>query len=356
MSSSIANDLTKWSDEQLRENEDDGNELFQKKSVEHRYRTKVQKEVERRMAEEVARQKVEVEAQRRVEAEAKAHAEEVVQAQSSASGPLKGKQLKVAAGGTAEVVESVGGLAPCYGCLDAGVACEMRAARSSKARLCDWCRRLQNKCEQPGDVQPSRWRKREEVMSPQTRKKKVQMKIPAAEDDKEDAEDCEAEENRDALAEVLSVMVGEMRNMAVDRRRAAVESHVQMERVLGTLEEIQGGLDLEFAPEELEEGCEEDFEEEEVVEAAEERETLRGWNEEEAEVDESQLKELSKASVQPDTFGVMQTHKDFTSSSTQKLMASEGSTGAQPKSPRATSCMGAGQHGQTDNVIISRPG
>ncbi|KIK77760.1 hypothetical protein PAXRUDRAFT_17282 [Paxillus rubicundulus Ve08.2h10] len=198
MSSSIANDLTKWNDEQLRENEDNDDELFKKKSAEHRHCTKVRKEVERQMAEEVvrwkaeeeAKQKAEVEVQRRAEAEAKVCTEEVAQAQSSVSGPLKGKQLKVAVSGTAEVAESVGGITLCYGCSDAGVACE--GGRG-----------------QQGEV------------------------------------------------------------------------------VLGTLEEIWGCVDLEFTPEELEEGSEEDFEEEEVVEAAEEREALKGWNEEEAEVDES---------------------------------------------------------------------
>ncbi|KIK77334.1 hypothetical protein PAXRUDRAFT_17580 [Paxillus rubicundulus Ve08.2h10] len=295
MSSSTTNDLSKWSDEQLRENEDDDNELFEKKSAERRHRTKAWKEAERRMAEEAARRKAEeeakrkaeVEVQRRVEAEAKAHAEEVAWAQSLTLGPSKGKQPRVTASGTVEVVESVGGLAPCYGCSDLGVSCEMRAAGSSKARSCDRCRRLRNKCERPGDAQLSWRRKREEVMSPQAGKKKAQTKSPTVEDDKEDVEDREAEENCDALgvlAEVLSAMVGEMRNMAADRRRAAGESHAQMERVLGTLEEIRGCLDLEFVPEE---GSEEDFEEGEVAEVAEEREALKGRNEEEEEVDES---------------------------------------------------------------------
>ncbi|KIK75669.1 hypothetical protein PAXRUDRAFT_18796 [Paxillus rubicundulus Ve08.2h10] len=273
MSSSTTNDLSKWSDEQLRENEDEDNKLFEKKSAERRRRTKVQKEAEWRMVEEAAKQKAEVEVQRRVEAEAKARAEEVTWAQSLTLGPSKGKQPRVTASGTAEVAELVGGLAPCYGCSDLGVACEMRAAGSSKARSCDRCRQLRNKCEQP-----SRWRKREEVMSPRARKKKVQTKSPMAEDDED------TEENRDALAEVLSAMVGEMWNMAADRRRAAAESHAQMERVLGALEEIQGCLDPEFVPEE---GLEEDFEEGEVAEVAEEREALKGRNEEEEEVDES---------------------------------------------------------------------
>ncbi|KIK72234.1 hypothetical protein PAXRUDRAFT_22227 [Paxillus rubicundulus Ve08.2h10] len=298
MSSSTTNDLTKWSDEQLHKNKDDDNELFEKKSAEHRRRTKARKEAERRMAEEVARRKAEeeakrkgeVKAQRRAEAEVKVRAEEVVQAQSSTSGPSKGKQPRVTASGTMEVTELVGGLAPCYGCLDLGVVCEMRVARSSKARSCDRCRRLRNKCEWPGDAQPSQWRKREEVMSPQARKKKVQMKSSAVEDEEEDVEDCKVEENRDALStlvEVLSVMVGEMRNMAADRRCMAAESHAQMERVLGTLEEIWGCLDPEFIPEEPEEGSEENFDEGEVAEAAKEREALKGWNEEEEEVDES---------------------------------------------------------------------
>ncbi|KIK71963.1 hypothetical protein PAXRUDRAFT_22575 [Paxillus rubicundulus Ve08.2h10] len=149
------------------------------------------------------------------------------------------------------------------------------------------CRRLRNKCERPGDTQPSRKRKQEEVMLPWAGKKKVQTKSPAVDDEDEDAEDCEAEENCDALSvltEVLSAMVGEMWNMATDRRRVAAESHAQMERVLGTLEEIQGCLDPEFAPEE---GSEENFEEEEVAEAVEEKEALKGQNEEEVEVDES---------------------------------------------------------------------
>ncbi|KIK73327.1 hypothetical protein PAXRUDRAFT_20979 [Paxillus rubicundulus Ve08.2h10] len=295
MSSSTTNNLSKWSDEQLRENEDEDDELFEKKSAECRRRTKARKEAERWMAEEAARQKAEeeakqkaeVEAQRRAEVEVKVRAEEVVRAQSLTSGPSKGKQPRVTVSGTAEVTESVGGLAPCYGCSDLGVSCEMRAAGSSKARSCDRCRRLRNKCKWPGDAQPSWQRKREEVMSPRARKKKAWMKSPTAEDNEEDAEDHEAEENHDALsalAEVLSAMVGEMWNMAADRRCAAAESHAQMERVLGTLEEIWGCLDPEFIPEE---GSEEDFEEGEVAEAAEEREALKGRNEEEEEVDES---------------------------------------------------------------------
>ncbi|KIK74183.1 hypothetical protein PAXRUDRAFT_20135 [Paxillus rubicundulus Ve08.2h10] len=271
MSPSTSNDLSKWSNEQLRENEDDDDELFEKKSAERRRRTKARKE-----AEEAARRKAEEEVKRKAE--------------SLTSGPSKGKQPRVTASGTAEVAESVGGLPLCYGCSDVGVSCEMRVAGSSKARSCDHCRRLRNKCERPGDVQLSRWRKREEVMSPRAGKKKARTKSPTAEDNEEDAEDREAEENCDALgtlAEVLSVMVGEMWNMAADRRRAAEESHVQMERVLGTLEEIRGCLDPEFVLEEPEEGSEEDFEEGEVAEAAEEREVLKGRSEEEEEVDES---------------------------------------------------------------------
>ncbi|KIK71968.1 hypothetical protein PAXRUDRAFT_800575, partial [Paxillus rubicundulus Ve08.2h10] len=149
------NDLSKWSDEQLRENEDDDNELFEKKSAERRRRMKVRKEAEQRMAEEAARRKAEEEAKRK-----------------------------------AEVAESVGGLAPCYGCSDLGVSCKMKAAGSSKARSCDRCRRLQNKCERPGDAQPSWRRKWEEVMSPRAGKKKARTKSPTAEDDEEPWEAC----------------------------------------------------------------------------------------------------------------------------------------------------------------------
>ncbi|KIK72825.1 hypothetical protein PAXRUDRAFT_21540 [Paxillus rubicundulus Ve08.2h10] len=217
MSSSTTSDLSKWSDEQLHENEDDDNELFEKKSAEGG-RAADGEEAARRKAEEEAKRKAEVEAQRRAEVEVKACAEEVVRAQSLTSGPSKGKQPRVTASGTAEVAES------------------MRAAGSSKARSCDHCRRLWNKCERPGDAQPSRRRKQEEVMSPRAGKKKVWTKSPTAEDDEEDAE------------------------------------------------EIRGCLDPEFLPEE---GSEEDFEEGEVAEAAEEREALKGQNEEEEEVDES---------------------------------------------------------------------
>ncbi|KIK71927.1 hypothetical protein PAXRUDRAFT_22625 [Paxillus rubicundulus Ve08.2h10] len=85
---------------QLRKNEDDEDELFEKKSVERRRWTKVRKEAERRMAEEAARRKAEeeakrkaeVEAQRRAEAEAKACAEEVARAQTEFDlGPVKGE-------------------------------------------------------------------------------------------------------------------------------------------------------------------------------------------------------------------------------------------------------------------------
>ncbi|KIK94475.1 hypothetical protein PAXRUDRAFT_12028 [Paxillus rubicundulus Ve08.2h10] len=273
MSSSITNDLTKWNDEQLRENEDNNDELFEKKSAEHRCCTKAWKEAERQMVNEVARrkaeeeakQKVEVEAQRRTEAEAKVHTEEVAWAQNSVLGPPKGKQLKVVASRTVEVAESVGGIILCYECSDAGVACEMMAARGSRARSCN--------PEEAGGGHVAMGRKEE-----------------GTDKEEEDADDCEVEENCDALGtlvEVLSAVVGEMRNMATDRRHAAAESHAQMERMLGTLEEIRGCLDLEFTPEELEEGSEEDFEEEEVVEAAKEKEALKGRNEEEAEVDES---------------------------------------------------------------------
>ncbi|KIK77878.1 hypothetical protein PAXRUDRAFT_17214 [Paxillus rubicundulus Ve08.2h10] len=281
MSSSIANDLTKWSNEQLCKNEDDNNDLYEKKSAECRHCMKAWKEAECRMveevarqkAEEVAKQKAEVKAQRRAEAEAKACTEEVVRAQSSVSGPSKGKQPKVAASGAAEVGEQAEGLAPCYRCSGAGVLCEMRTAGGSKQT---W------------------WRKWEELMSPQAGKKKARMQSPVVDkdDDKyeEEAEDKEAEEERDmlgALTEVLVAVVMEMWDMASDRRCVAAESQAQTEQMLGILEEIQGCLDPEFTPEEPEEGEEEDFEEEEVAEAAEEREALEGQSEEEAEVDES---------------------------------------------------------------------
>ncbi|KIK75886.1 hypothetical protein PAXRUDRAFT_18598 [Paxillus rubicundulus Ve08.2h10] len=290
MSSSTTNDLTKWSDEQLRENEDDKDKLFKKKSAERRRRTK---------AEEEAKQKAEVKAQRRAEAEAKAHAEEVVWVQ--VSSVVVNVPLTDLLG-----VETELDLGPIEGETAKGDGEQDRRGRGVGRGLSPVLRMLgpwggmrdEGGWEQQGEVvqpllptveqvQPSWRRKQEEVMSLQAGKKKARTKSLAAEDDKEDVEDCEAEENRDvlgALAEVLSAMVGEMQNMAADRRRAAAESHVQMERVLGTLEEIRGCLDPEFVPEE---GSEENFNEGEVAEAARERETLKGRNEEEEEVDES---------------------------------------------------------------------
>ncbi|KIK81674.1 hypothetical protein PAXRUDRAFT_15119 [Paxillus rubicundulus Ve08.2h10] len=224
MSSSTKNDLTKWSDEQLHENDDDD-----EKSTECRHWMKVWKEAEcwgaeeevKQKAEEEAKPKAEVKVWRRAEMEAKACAEEVAWVQSSVMGPSKGKQPKAAVSRVAEVMEKVGGLAPCYGCWGAGVACEMKAARADVAEEVD------------------------KVMSPWARKKKVQTQSPVA-DNKQ------------------------------DENEAAEES-----------EKEHDTLDLEFALEEPEVGSEEEFEEEEVAEAAEEREALKGWSEEEAEVDES---------------------------------------------------------------------
>ncbi|KIK77568.1 hypothetical protein PAXRUDRAFT_17415 [Paxillus rubicundulus Ve08.2h10] len=289
MSSSTTNDLTKWSDEQLRENEDEDEELFEKKSAERRHCMKVEEE---------AKQKAEVEAQRRAEAEAKACAEEVTRVQ--VSSVVVNVTLTELLG-----VETELGLGPIEGETAEGDSKRDHGGCGVSRRLSPMLRMLgpwggvrdeggreqQGKCERLEDAQPSRQRKQEEVMSPRAGKKKARMKSPVAEDKEEDAEDCKVdaedckvEENRDALAEVLSAMVGEMRNMAADRRCTAAESHAQMERVLGTLEEIWGCLDPEFVPEE---GSEENFNEGDIAEAAEEREALKGQNEEEEEVDES---------------------------------------------------------------------
>ncbi|KIK73488.1 hypothetical protein PAXRUDRAFT_20792 [Paxillus rubicundulus Ve08.2h10] len=232
-------------------------------------------------------------AERRAEVEAKVHTEEVTWVQSLVLGPSKGKQPKAAASRAVEVAEQAGGLAPCYGCSGAGVLCEMKTAGGSKARLCDCCRQLKHKCEWPGDMQQTRWRKQEELVSLWARKKKAQMQSPVVDEDdddeyEEEVEDKEVEEERDALGtltEVLAAVVMEMQDMAVDRRHVAAESHAQTEWMLGILEEIQGCLDLEFAPEEPEVGSEEGFKEGEVAEAAEEREGLKGQSEQEVEVD-----------------------------------------------------------------------
>ncbi|KIK90689.1 hypothetical protein PAXRUDRAFT_14208 [Paxillus rubicundulus Ve08.2h10] len=305
MSSSTTNDLTKWSDEQLHENEDEDDELFEKKSAERRRCMKARKEAEWRMAEEVARQKaeeevkrkVEVEVQRRAEAEAKVHAEEVAQVQ--VSSVVANVPLTDLLGVKTEL-----GLGPVEGETAEGDGEQDRGGRRVGRGLSPMLWMLEP---WGGMRDEGSWEQRGKVMRPlsptagQVRVAGGCAAIPAEEagggdvaagqeeegTDEEDAEDCKAEENRDALgalAEVLSAMVGEMRNMATDRRRMAAESHAQTERVLGTLEEIRGCLDPEFVPEE---GSEENFDEGEVAEAAEEREALKGQNEEEEEVDES---------------------------------------------------------------------
>ncbi|KIK77495.1 hypothetical protein PAXRUDRAFT_166672 [Paxillus rubicundulus Ve08.2h10] len=187
MSSSITNDLTRWSDEQLCENDDDDDKLYERKSAECRCCIKVQKEAEhqrveeemRWKAEEEAKQKAEVEAQRRAEA----RAEEVVQAQQSSRG-----------------CGASGGLAPCYGCLGAGVACKMKTAGGSKVRSCDHCHQLKHRCKQLGDTQLMWRRKQDEIMSPQAGKKKVQMQSLVADKEEDgDGDVAEATEEREAL-------------------------------------------------------------------------------------------------------------------------------------------------------------
>ncbi|KIK71946.1 hypothetical protein PAXRUDRAFT_22602 [Paxillus rubicundulus Ve08.2h10] len=212
MSSSANNNPTKWSNKWLCKHNDDNDKLFEKKSMEHRHCMKVWKEVEHQRVEEEARWKaeeeekckVEVEAWRNADVDVKACTEQVAWAQSSVMGLSKGKQPKV----VVEVAEQAGGLAPCYGCLGAGAVCEMKAAGSSKAG-----------------------------------KKEAWMQSLVVDKEEVDKE----EEDFDmcgALTEVLEGVVVEMQNMAV-------ESHAQVERVLGTLEEIQGCLDLEFTCEQL---------------------------------------------------------------------------------------------------------
>ncbi|KIK99264.1 hypothetical protein PAXRUDRAFT_9003 [Paxillus rubicundulus Ve08.2h10] len=106
MSSSITNNLTKWSNKQLHKHKDNSNKLYERKSMKHRCCMKVHNELEHWRAEEEARQKAEEakckaekEVWRIVEAEAKAHTEEIAWAQSSVAGPSKGKQLKLVVSG-----------------------------------------------------------------------------------------------------------------------------------------------------------------------------------------------------------------------------------------------------------------
>ncbi|KAF9227612.1 hypothetical protein BS17DRAFT_813528 [Gyrodon lividus] len=215
------NDLSTWSNEQLHEHEDNDDKLFNKKNAEQQWCMKAWKEVEHQRMEEEARQKAEdeVEGQRKAKEEARACTEEVVWLQSLVAGPSKGKQPRA-------LMSAVG--------------------PTDKKKAWTWS---------------------------------------SVADNAEDKEWVEGEGDCDMLGvlmEVLMAIVAEMCNMAVDWRCVAVESHVQMERMLGTLEEIQGCLDLE----ELEVGLKEDYEEEEVAEAAAEREGWKAWSGEEEEKEE----------------------------------------------------------------------
>ncbi|KIK79576.1 hypothetical protein PAXRUDRAFT_16264 [Paxillus rubicundulus Ve08.2h10] len=233
MFSSATNDLTKWSDEQLHEHNND-DKLYKRKSEEHRSHMKAWNEAEhwrakgevRQKAEEEAKHKAEVKAWRRAEMEAKAHREEIAQAQSSVMDPSKGRQLKLVAS---------------------------RAGRGTSPML--WMLR----CEQLGDLQPTWWRKQEELMLLWAWKMKVQMQSPVVDEEEDEEEDEEAEE--------------------------VEEDHNVLDKV--DAGHPGGNPDPEFTPEEPEVGFEGGFEEEEVVEATKEREALNGQSEEEAEVDES---------------------------------------------------------------------
>ncbi|KIK81940.1 hypothetical protein PAXRUDRAFT_14984 [Paxillus rubicundulus Ve08.2h10] len=262
MSSSTTNDITRWGDDQLHKHKDEDDELYKRKSVEHRCHMKAWKEAEHQRVEEEMRQKVEVEARRRAEMEAKACTEEVAQVQSKQSsvlGPSKSKQPKAAVSGVAEVTKQAGGLAMCYGCFGAGAACKMKMARGSKMQVARG--HAVNMVEEAGGGDVTMGWEEEGTDEEQDKKE---------EDDNEEAEEeCDA---LGALTKILLVVVTEMQDMAADRRCVAAESHAQTEQMLGILEEIWGCLDLEFAPEEPEVGPEEKFNEEKVAEVAKERE------------------------------------------------------------------------------------
>ncbi|KAF9228939.1 hypothetical protein BS17DRAFT_812889 [Gyrodon lividus] len=225
MFSTTNNDLSQWNNEQLHEHDNNDNELFEKKSAEQQQQhMKAWKEAEHWRAEEEARQKAEE--------------------KSLVVAPTKGKQLRVS---TSRVgpTELVGGLTPCFDCVAMGVTCEMKmqAARGVAANAEE---KMRGGCVAMG------WQEE-------------------GTDDKEDEEWVEGENDCNVLG---AAMVAErMQNMAADQRHIVAESHVQMERMLDTLEEIWGCPDLEFSPEE------------EVVEATAEREGWKSQSGEEVEVE-----------------------------------------------------------------------
>ncbi|KIK77686.1 hypothetical protein PAXRUDRAFT_17333 [Paxillus rubicundulus Ve08.2h10] len=260
MSSSTTNDLTKWSDEQLCENEDDNDELFKKKSAERRCRTKAWKEAERRMAEEVVRRKAEeevkwkaeVEAQRRAEAEAKVRAEEVAWAQ--VSSVVVNVPLTDLLG-----VETELGLGPVEGETAKGDGEWDRGGRGVGRGLSPVLRVLGR---QGGMRDEGGWEQQGEVVQPLS---------PTAEQVRA-AGGCAA---------ILAEEAGGG-DVAVGREEEGADEEQEARGCREPCADGEGAGDPRGDP-----GLEENFEEEEVVEAAEEKEALKGWNEEEEEVDES---------------------------------------------------------------------
>ncbi|KIK94317.1 hypothetical protein PAXRUDRAFT_12110 [Paxillus rubicundulus Ve08.2h10] len=122
-------------------------------------------------------------------------------------------------------------------------------------------------------MQPTWWRKQEEVMLPWTRKKKVWTQSLVTDKDKDKDSNKKYEEEVDEAEE------------AEDGDGDAGHGHGQEACSCG--EPCTNRADARHPGGNPEVGSEEEFEEEEVVEATEEREALKGQSKEEVEVDRS---------------------------------------------------------------------
>ncbi|KIJ64160.1 hypothetical protein HYDPIDRAFT_29048 [Hydnomerulius pinastri MD-312] len=175
--------LTKWADVALTENDSDDEVLATRKFQEHqRHRAEKKQEEERKKAEE-ERKGVE-EAKKAEEVRKAAEAKKAEEAQKA----VEAKKAKASTRGAS----SAGGGAKCEGCENAGVDCTMEMSGGSKATICDRCRRQKMGCVRPG-IEKERQRKREEPTLPQggSKRKQTWVRSPEMEDDKEDEDEEE---------------------------------------------------------------------------------------------------------------------------------------------------------------------
>ncbi|KIJ61046.1 hypothetical protein HYDPIDRAFT_31748 [Hydnomerulius pinastri MD-312] len=272
-----ADDLTKWADVALAENDSDDEVLAARKFQEcQRRRAEKKREEEWKKAEEERKRAEEVK-----------KAEEVRKAVEAkkAEEARKAAEAKKATALTRGVL-STGGGAKCEGCENAGVDCTMEMPGGSKATACDRCHRQKMGCVRPGVEKKESRRKREEPTSPRGGSKRKQMRIrsPEMEDDEEDKDE------EDALRLIVKAINGLTQEMKEMRR----EYREQGKRVVAAIDDLQHMLDPEYVAG-PEEESDPEVPEEEVAEASAELGELR--KEAEAAAEETEDEESDDEEV-----------------------------------------------------------